>query len=96
VRRALRRLEDAAELAQCIDDDGRAVPEPDRLVHVAKDLRRSKRLAPYYIDILTRKEEAAAKIAAASAQPPAVQLNIGTVQIVAATYPRQKIDEQKE
>lgn len=96
VRKALRRLEDAADLAMAIDDDGRAVPEPDRLIHVAKDLRKSKRNAPYYIDVLVRRDETAQKIAAARDEGVPLQLNIGTVQIVAPQYPRLKLPETKE
>lgn len=92
----MRRLEDAAARAMQIDDEGREVPEPKRLDHVAMDLRKPKRIAPYYIDVLTRRQENAEKIEAAKDVGPAVQLNIGTVQIAVPQYPVHRLEEPKE
>lgn len=98
VRRALRKLEVAAERAMEIDDDGLSVPEPQRADHVAKDLRKSKRESPMYIDVLLRRTEFVEKLEAArETEGKGVQLNIGTVavQVVVTEYPSMKIDEGK-
>lgn len=95
VRRALRRLENAAEMAMGIDDDGLLVPEPMRDMHVAKDLRKNKRDAPNYIGFLLQRTEFAEKLEAArESENKGVVLNIGTVavQVVSPEYPRIKVD----
>lgn len=82
VRKALRKLEQGVSDAMGIDDDGATVPEDMRASHVAKDLRKSKRNAPYYLDVLLRRTESAEKLAAARDEGPRVSLNIGTVNVV--------------
>lgn len=96
VRKALRKLEDGIARAMVIDDEGKEIVEEKRADHLAKDLRKSKRHAPYYVDVLLRRTETAEKLAAAASQTAPTQLNIGTVNVVVAReYPVINIDPKE-
>lgn len=91
IKRALKTIEQGALNATKVDDDGTGVDDEGNPVElsvrekrVAMDMRKSKRNAPVYIDVLTRRLESAEKADAMSNQGERAQLNIGTVNIVQA------------
>lgn len=91
IRRAMRVVEQGAFDATSIDDDGvpvglhgEKVAGNPRRRRIALDMRQSKRNAPMYIDVLTRRLESAEKADALAAQGAPVHLNIGVVNVVVA------------
>lgn len=86
IRRAKRVIERGAYDATKIDDDGLPVGEageevvrnPERK-RVAMDMRKPKREAPVYVEVMTRRLESAEKLDAASDQGQPVSLNIGVM-----------------
>lgn len=94
IRRARQVVERGGVDATAIDDEGneveRGVTEgwSARRRRVALDMRKSKRNAPVYIDVLTRIVENHDKAEAAKQQAAPIQLNIGSINVVKAPeYP---------
>lgn len=102
IRRAMRVVEKGALNATLINDDGlddqgSEVILNERDKRVARDLRKSKRMAPVYLEVLLRRLESAEKIDAMRDQGPKVALNIGKVVMVqAVAYPVQQLPERKD
>jgi hypothetical protein len=92
IKRALRVVEQGALNATLINDDGRddqgsEVLLSEREKRVAMDMRKAKRFAPIYIDVLLRRVESAEKADALRAEGPRLGLNVGVfVQVKAAEY----------
>lgn len=85
-----------------IDDEGNYPPEWEnerflkQRLQVAKDARKSKRYSPVYIDHVVRMVENADKLAAIERSGAPVQLNIGTINVVAPPkYEEQPIDVEE-
>ncbi len=77
-----------------LDDQGSEVILNEQAKRIAKDLRKSKRHAPTYLDIYYRRVEGAEK-AEALRDGPKLNLNIGTlVHVQAINYPVQQIDHK--
>jgi hypothetical protein len=94
IRRARRVVEQGALDATALNDDGLPVEEgvtegwSARRRNVANDMRKAKRAAPVYIDVLARQLESHDKIEAAKTSGAAINLNIGAINIVKAPeYP---------
>lgn len=102
IRRAMRVVERGALNATLINDDGlddqgSEVILNERDKRIARDLRKSKRHAPVYLEVLLRRLESAEKIDAMRDQGPKQALNIGKVVVVQqAAYPVQRIDAGKD
>lgn len=102
IRRAMRVVERGALNATLINDDGlddqgSEVLLNERDKRVARDLRKSKRLAPVYLEVLLRRLESAEKIDAMRDQGPKVALNVGKLLVVqAVAYPVQQLPERKD
>lgn len=94
IRRARRIVEQGALDAAAITDEGLPVEEgltegwTAKRKNVATDMRKAKRAAPVYIDVLARQLESHDKIEAAKTAGAAINLNIGAINIVKAPeYP---------
>lgn len=101
IKRAMRLVEQGALNAARIndnglDDQGSEVILNERDKRIALDMRKSKRLAPVYIDVLLRRIESAEKADALNGQAKA-PLNIGVfVQVAPREYPTVEIAAQRE
>lgn len=102
IRRAMRVVEKGALNATLINDDGlddqgSEVILNERDKRVARDLRKSKRMAPVYLEVLLRRLESAEKVDAMRDQGPKLALNVGKVVVVQAVpYPVQQLPERKD
>lgn len=78
-----------------LDDQGSEVILNEREKRVARDLRKSRRNAPVYLEFQLRRVEGAEKAELLRDQPK-VSLNIGTlVQVQPVAYPVVQIDDKK-
>ena len=90
IRKARKVVERGALDATAIDDDGNPVAPgvlegwDARRMRVAQDMRKAKRQAPVYIDVLTKTLESHDKLEAERNKAAPVQLNIGTINLVKA------------
>lgn len=102
IRRALRVVEKGALDATLIndnglDDQGSEVILTERAKRVAMDMRKSKRHAPVYIEVLLRRIEGAEKADALRDQGPRPPLNVGVfVQVQAPEYPTLALDPRRD
>lgn len=102
IKRAMRVVEKGALNATLINDDGlddqgSEVILNEREKRIARDLRKSKRHAPVYLEVLLRRLEAAEKIDAARDQGPKVALNVGSVVVVQSpAYPVHQLGRKEE
>lgn len=101
IRRMRKLVEEGAINASRINDDGlddqgSEVILNEQAKRIAKDLRKSKRHAPVYLDVYYRRVEGAER-ADALRDGPKLNLNIGTlVQVQAIQYPVQQIEHKKD
>lgn len=80
-----------------LDDQGSEVILSEREKRIAMDMRKSKRNAPVYIEVLLRRTENAEKLSALRDQGPKVALNVGQVVLVQpVAYPVRQLDDQKD
>lgn len=102
IRRAMKVVERGALNATLINDDGlddqgSEVILNEREKRIARDLRKSKRHAPVYLEVLLRRLEAAEKIDAMRDQGPKLALNVGKIVVVqSAAYPTLALPEKKD
>lgn len=89
----MRRMDAAIETAMATTDEGVVVPEEMRETHLAQDLRKPKRQAPYYLEVLMRRAESMERLELAAMGNRPTELNIGTVNVVQVReYPQQSLD----
>lgn len=102
IRKAMKVVERGALNATMINDDGlddqgSEVILNERDKRIARDLRKSKRHAPVYLEVLLRRLEAAEKLDAMKDQGPKLSLNVGKMVVVQAVpYPVQQLPERKD
>lgn len=102
IRRAMRVVEKGALNATLINDNGlndqgKEVGLNERDLRIARDLRKSKRMAPVYLEVLLRRLESAEKADALRDQGPKVSLNVGKVVVVqSVAYPVLSLPDRKD
>jgi len=95
IRKAVNLVERGMLDATLINDEGvndagedpfKGLPDAERRRRIAKDLRKSKRYSPVYVDVALKRIEGAERLDSITEQAAPVSLNIGTVNVV---VPRQ-------
>lgn len=102
IRKALRVIEQGALNATRVNDDGLDDQDSEVILNerekrIAMDMRRSKRHAPVYLEVMLRRIESAEKADALRAQSAKPALNIGViVQVQGPEYPVLDVTTRQE